>query len=61
MVAAARALDRVLLPLELPDVAGQRARRQEMAHQLDDYVVPRLQQIDAPLLAQARAIVARAD
>ena len=45
------ALDRVLLPLELPDVAGQRARRQEMAHQLDDYVVPRLQQIDAPLLA----------
>lgn len=45
------ALDEVGLPLDLPDAATHRRRRFEVAHQLDDYVVPRLEQIDAPLLA----------
>ncbi len=45
------ALQRVQLPLDLPDVADQRAARAEMIDQLEDYVLPRLSQIDAPLLA----------
>ncbi|GAB3992533.1 dynamin family protein [Nocardioides marmoraquaticus] len=45
------ALDEIGLPLDLPDAAAHRRRRSEVAHQLDDYVVPRLEQIDAPLLA----------
>lgn len=45
------ALDRVALPLDLPGVAEHRARQAEMTHQLDDYVVPRLRELDAPLLA----------
>jgi hypothetical protein len=39
------------LPLEVPGVAQQRANRSEMVDQLEDYVLPRLVQIDAPLLA----------
>ncbi len=39
------------LPLELPDVQEQRAARQEMVDQLEDYVLPRLMTIEAPLLA----------
>ncbi|MEP6816036.1 MAG: dynamin family protein, partial [Marmoricola sp.] len=45
------ALQRTKLPLDLPDVAEQRAAREEMIDQLEDYVLPRLVQIDAPLLA----------
>ena len=39
------------LPLEIPAVEEQRAARQEMVDQLEDYVLPRLMTIDAPLLA----------
>ncbi|NYD42600.1 dynamin family protein [Nocardioides panaciterrulae] len=39
------------LPLELADVAEQRAAREEMVDQLEDYVLPRLTTLDAPLLA----------
>ncbi|MDX6325851.1 MAG: hypothetical protein QOK15_2205 [Nocardioidaceae bacterium] len=39
------------LPLELPGVDSQRAARREMLGQLEDYVLPRLRQIEAPLLA----------
>ena len=45
--AALRALD---LPLEVPGVEGQRRTLVEMLGQLEDYVLPRLRQIDAPLL-----------
>ena len=45
------ALGAVELPLELPDVAAQRAARRELLGQLEDYVLPRLRQIEAPLLA----------
>ncbi len=38
------------LPLDLPRVEDNRAAREEMVAQLDDYVLPRLEQIDAPLL-----------
>ncbi|SDR76593.1 Dynamin family protein [Nocardioides scoriae] len=45
------ALEQVRLPLEVPGSAGHRTRRTEMAEQLEDYVLPRLREIDAPLLA----------
>jgi len=45
------ALNAAALPLELPDVDTVRALRTEMVSQLEDYVLPRLIQIDAPLLA----------
>ncbi|WP_179256064.1 GTPase domain-containing protein [Enemella evansiae] len=39
------------LPLQLPAAADQRRAAGEMAAQLDDYILPRLATIDAPLLA----------
>ncbi len=39
------------LPFEVPEVERFRATRAEMVDQLEDYVLPRLVQIDAPLLA----------
>ncbi len=39
------------LPLEMPGAEEQRAARAEMVDQLEDYVIPRLMTIDAPLLA----------
>jgi hypothetical protein len=44
-------LQEVRLPLEVPGAAEQRRARQEMVDQLEDYVIPRLMTIDAPLLA----------
>ncbi|CCH77499.1 putative ABC transporter [Nostocoides japonicum T1-X7] len=44
-VAAAR------LPLDLVVTAGARSNRGALLHQLDDYVLPRLRSLDAPLLA----------
>jgi hypothetical protein len=44
------ALQEVRLPLELPSAAGQRTAQAEMVDQLEDYVIPRLMTIDAPLL-----------
>jgi hypothetical protein len=45
------ALSSVRLPLEVPRVAEARAARSELLGQLDDYVLPRLARIEAPLLA----------
>jgi hypothetical protein len=45
------ALQHAQLPLEIPGVEQHRAARAEMIDQLEDYVLPRLVQIDAPLLA----------
>jgi len=45
------ALVPVRLPLDVPDADGQRRTVREMVDQLEDYVLPRLRQIDAPLLA----------
>ncbi|WP_170981457.1 dynamin family protein [Nocardioides dongxiaopingii] len=39
------------LPLDLPDVAEARASRGEMVDQLEDYLIPRLMTLEAPLLA----------
>jgi energy-coupling factor transporter ATP-binding protein EcfA2 len=39
------------LPLEVADVETARRTRRELIDQLEDYVLPRLLQIDAPLLA----------
>ncbi|GAB3249833.1 dynamin family protein [Alteromonas gracilis] len=50
LVRMREALQRVRLPLEVPDVEEQRRQVVEMSDQLDDYVLPRLVQIDAPLL-----------
>ncbi len=46
-----QALQQAELPLEVPGVDQQRTNRSEMVDQLEDYVLPRLVQIDAPLLA----------
>ncbi len=43
-------LQAVRLPLDTVGVDEQRAARSEMVDQLDDYVIPRLKAIDAPLL-----------
>ncbi len=45
------ALGRVRLPLDLDGASDQRRACSELTHQLDDYVIPRLVAIDAPLLA----------
>jgi energy-coupling factor transporter ATP-binding protein EcfA2 len=45
------ALQRVALPLELPGVAERRTAHHEMVDQLEDYVIPRVMTLDAPLLA----------
>ncbi len=45
------ALDRAVLPLEIPGVADVRAARTALADQIDDYILPRLSSLDAPLLA----------
>ncbi len=39
------------LPLDLPGVVEIRATRAELVDQLEDYVIPRLMTVDAPLLA----------
>jgi Mrp family chromosome partitioning ATPase len=44
------ALQEVRLPLELPSAEDQRRSQAEMVDQLEDYVIPRLMTIDAPLL-----------
>lgn len=39
------------LPLELPGIAAARSARTRLLDQLGDYVIPRLEALDAPLLA----------
>ncbi|MEV5410887.1 GTPase domain-containing protein [Thermopolyspora sp. NPDC052614] len=46
-----RQLDGELFPLSVGDVAADRHARGELAGQIDDYLLPRLETIDAPLLA----------
>ncbi|WP_174552451.1 ABC transporter [Microtetraspora niveoalba] len=46
-----RQLDHDLFPLEIGDVAADRRALKGMTGQLDDYLLPRLAAIDAPLLA----------
>lgn len=50
LVQLREALQRVGLPLDLPGAPETRVVRAEMVAQLEDYVLPRLIQIDAPLL-----------
>ena len=45
------ALQSAVLPLELPGVADHRLARTEMVDQLEDYVIPRIVTLEAPLLA----------
>lgn len=45
------ALTAARLPLELPGAADQRLAAADLVKQLDDYILPRLATIDAPLLA----------
>ncbi len=44
------ALQEVRLPLEVPSATEQRIAQREMVDQLEDYVIPRLMTIEAPLL-----------
>lgn len=46
-----RHLDQDLFPLEIGDAAADRRVLKELRGQLDDYLLPRLAAIDAPLLA----------
>lgn len=50
LVQVRQALESARLPLELPGVEPARKARAELIDQLEDYVLPRLLQIDAPLL-----------
>jgi energy-coupling factor transporter ATP-binding protein EcfA2 len=50
LTALREALQRVRLPYDAPGVEPVRAAQAEMVDQLEDYVLPRLVQIDAPLL-----------
>jgi len=45
------ALQEARLPLELPGADEQRGARAEMVDQLEDYVIPRVTTLEAPLLA----------
>src|SRR5689334_8265029 len=45
------ALQGAVLPLDLPAVAEHRASRAEMVDQLEDYIIPRIVTLEAPLLA----------
>ncbi len=51
LITLREALAPVELRLELPEAAEQRAAVTEMSRQLDDYILPRLAEVDAPLLA----------
>ncbi|MGO4342926.1 dynamin family protein [Pedococcus sp. 2YAF34] len=42
---------RAELPLDIPGVTAGRGTREALLKQLDDYVIPRLRSLDAPLLA----------
>lgn len=44
------AVDGTSLPLALPGVDNARGERIELLHQLDDYIIPRAHNLDAPLL-----------
>lgn len=50
LVRLREALQAAHLPLDLPDVEKRRKEQREMIDQIEDYVLPRLIQIDAPLL-----------
>ncbi|HEX4976325.1 MAG TPA: GTPase domain-containing protein [Nocardioides sp.] len=50
LVQLREALEQTTLPLDVPKVEAARATRVEMVDQIEDYVLPRLIQIDAPLL-----------
>ncbi len=45
------AIDATALPLDLPETAEGKAEREALLRQLDDYVLPRLDSLEAPLLA----------
>jgi energy-coupling factor transporter ATP-binding protein EcfA2 len=51
LTALREALAGVRLPLDLPGAAAVRERSRRSVAQLDDYVLPRLDRLDAPLLA----------
>ena len=44
------ALQGAALPLEVPGVHEHRSAREEMVNQLEDYVIPRIVTLEAPLL-----------
>ncbi len=45
------ALQSAALPLEMPGVADKRTSHREMVDQVEDYIIPRVMALDAPLLA----------
>jgi hypothetical protein len=51
LVRLRQALTDVVLPLDLPGAADQRAHQAELVAQLEDYIIPRMTTLEAPLLA----------
>ncbi len=51
LVRLREALQGAVLPLALPGVEAHRLARTEMVDQLEDYVIPRIVTLEAPLLA----------
>jgi hypothetical protein len=51
LVRLRQALADAVLPLDLPGADAQRAAQAELVGQLEDYIIPRMTTIDAPLLA----------
>ena len=51
LVRLRQALAEAVLPLDLPETAAQRSAQGELIAQLEDYIIPRMTTIDAPLLA----------
>jgi hypothetical protein len=51
LVRLRQALTDVVLPLDLPGAAEQRRSQTELVAQLEDYVIPRMTTIEAPVLA----------
>lgn len=45
------ALEQLRLPLQLPNAEAAREQQRSSVRQIDDYIAPRLQNLDAPLLA----------
>ena len=60
LVSLRDALRDIAYPLDLPDADAATRTKVELLDQLDDYILPRLAQLDAPLVAVLGARPAQA-
>jgi len=57
LVRLRQALTDVVLPLDLPGAAEQRTSQTELVAQLEDYVIPRMTTIEAPLPSDVASLL----